>query len=93
MNVQTTDVQAKKLLKQIQTAAHQMHGKDLSQTREQFFELSKPLLAYLNQYYSGDKTFYRYFCSMAKKGWIQPDKGVHNPYMGSSMPTCGELIS
>lgn len=93
MNVQTEDAQAKKLLEQVHMAAHRMHGKDLKQTRELFFELSKPLLAYLNQYYSGDKTYYRYFCSMAKKAWIQPNKDVRNPYLGSEMPTCGELIS
>lgn len=93
MNVQTEDAQAKKLMEQVHMAAHQMNGKDLKQTRDLFFELSKPLLAYLNQYYSGDRTFYRYFCSMAKKAWIQPAKDVRNPYLGSEMPTCGELIS
>lgn len=93
MNIQTTDAQAKKLLEQVHMAVHQMKGEDLKQTREQFFELSKPLLAYLKQYYSGDRTYYRYFCTMAKKAWIQPIKDVHNPYLGSAMPTCGELIS
>jgi hypothetical protein len=87
------DPQIQKLLTQVEKAAKQIQGKDLKQTREQFFELSKPLLVYLNQFYSGNKEYYRYFCSMAKKGWIQAHKGVHNPYLGSTMPTCGEPIS
>jgi len=88
-----TDPQVQKLLIQVEKAANQIQGKDLKQAREQFFELSKPLLVYLNQFYSGQKTYYRYFCSMAKKGWIQPHKEVRNPYYGSSMLTCGDLIS
>lgn len=93
MNIQTTDAKSEKLLGQVHKAVHKMDGKDLKQTRDQFFELSKPLLVYLKQDYSGGRTYYRYFCSMANRGWIQPDKGVRNPYMGSSMPTCGEPIS
>jgi hypothetical protein len=88
-----TDTQVQKLLSQVEEAARHIQGKDLKQTREQFFELSKPLLVYLNQFYSGNREFYRYYCDMAKKGWIQPNKGASNPYMGSSMPTCGNLIS
>jgi hypothetical protein len=89
----TADPRVQKLLAQVEKAAKQIQGKDLKQTREQFFELSKPLLAYLHQFYSGKRQFYRYFCSMAKKGWIQPQKPVRNPYFGSSMLTCGNLIS
>ena len=87
------DPQISKLLVQAKTAATRIQGKNLTQTRNQFFELSKPLLVYLNRFYSGERTFYRYFCSMAKKGWIQPNKETRNPYYGSSMSTCGDLIS
>jgi hypothetical protein len=87
------DPQIQKLFTQMEKAANQIQDKDLKQTRNQFFELSKPLLVYLNQFYSGEKEYYRYFCDMVKKGWIQPKKGALNPYMGSAMPTCGELIS
>jgi hypothetical protein len=87
------DPQIAKLFVQIKTAANRIQGKDLKQTRDEFFELSKPLLVYLNQFYSGKKVFYRYFCTMAKKGWIQAHKETRNPYYGSSMLTCGDLIS
>jgi hypothetical protein len=29
---------------------------------------------------------------MVKKNWLQPDKETRNPYFGSSMLKCGELI-
>jgi hypothetical protein len=89
----TVTPQVHELLVQVGKAAHQIQGKDLKQTREQFSELSKPLLVYLNKFYSGKKEFYRYYCPMAKKAWIQAQKGAHNPYLGSAMPTCGDLIS
>jgi hypothetical protein len=87
------DAQIKKFLTEVQTAAQQIKGKDLESTRLQFFELSKPLFSYLHQHYKGQKSYFRYFCSMAKKGWVQPDKGVRNPYYGSSMLTCGTLVT
>lgn len=87
------DLKVQTIFSQVEKAANQIQGKDLKQAREQFFELSKPLLVYFNQFYSGKKEFYRYFCSMAKKAWIQPTKGASNPYLGSAMPTCGDLIS
>ncbi len=35
------------------------------------------------------------FCPMADDGkgasWIQPDGAISNPYLGRSMPTCGEV--
>ncbi len=38
---------------------------------------------------------YEAFCPMAfdSRGalWLQPSKGIHNPYFGQSMPGCGEL--
>jgi hypothetical protein len=76
----------------VSQATREIQGKDLEAARLSFFELSKPLLAYLHQFYKGEKEYFRYYCSMAKKGWIQPEKGTKNPYYGSSMLTCGELI-
>ncbi len=85
--------QVQKIFSDIQDAARRINGRDLKQVRLQFFELSKPLFAYLHQFYSGNMKLYRYFCSMEKKGWIQWDKEIRNPYMGSSMLKCGELVS
>jgi hypothetical protein len=86
------DASLARLAKDLGKAAQDIQGKNLEATRTEFFELSKPLLVYLNQSYSGSKEYYRYYCSMAKKGWVQLEEGTRNPYYGSSMLTCGELI-
>ena len=33
------------------------------------------------------------FCSMAKGSWLQKEKVIANPYYGSKMLRCGEIIS
>ena len=91
-SVKTTDPEVRKLLADIRTAAQKIQGQDLETARATFFELSGPLLVYLNRFHSSSDGYYRFFCPMAKKGWVQPDKDTRNPYYGSSMLRCGELI-
>jgi hypothetical protein len=90
--LKSADPASEKLGEDIARAAQSIQGENLEQTRLEFFELSKPLLVYLNTYYSGKETYYRFYCDMAKKGWVQSEKEIRNPYYGSSMLTCGELI-
>lgn len=90
--IQTENAKIEELASSLRKAAREIQGKDIEGARESFFEMSKPLLMFLHQFYTGDKEYFRYYCSMAKKGWIQPEKGTRNPYHGSSMLTCGELI-
>jgi len=92
VSVKTENSEIQGLAASVSAAAREIQGKDLEAARLRFFELSKPLLAYLHQFYQGEKDYFRYYCSMAKKGWIQAEKGTKNPYYGSSMLTCGELI-
>lgn len=87
-----TDGKAEKLFREMGGAAGDMAGKSLAEARQSFGTLSAAALVYLNQHYSGSRTFYRYFCGMAKKGWIQAREGVRNPYYGSEMLQCGELV-
>jgi Cu(I)/Ag(I) efflux system membrane fusion protein len=89
---QALDPGSRQLFADVKAAAERIRGKALKPAREEFFELSKPLFAYLHQDYKGQQHYYRYFCSMAKKGWIQAREGVRNPYYGSEMLTCGELV-
>jgi len=91
-DVNTTDAKVLPLMASIRKAAQTIQGKDLSSARIEFFELSKPLLAYVYQFYSGEQKYYRFYCDMAKKGWVQDSENLRNPYYGSSMLTCGELI-
>jgi Cu(I)/Ag(I) efflux system membrane fusion protein len=76
----------------IHKAAAGLTAPDLDTARQQFFALSRPLLEYLHQHYQGGREYFRYFCSMARKGWVQEDEEVRNPYHGTAMLTCGERI-
>ncbi len=63
---------------------------DLKEVRAAFKEFSDHLV-------EGElpKGFIVAFCPMADEGkgasWIQPDGVIANPYLGRSMPTCGEV--
>jgi len=84
---------AKTALEEIRKAASAIKTADLKTARNHFGELSKRMTAYLQAAFPGERKANQYYCSMAKKGWLQPDKGVRNPYYGSSMLKCGELVN
>lgn len=86
------DGPAAKMAADLKAAAEQFTAPDLKTARDQFFALSKPLLEYLHQHYSGGGEYFRFYCGMARKAWVQEDEGIRNPYHGSEMLTCGERI-
>lgn len=86
-----TAPKAKTELTALADAAAQLQSNDLKTARNQFGEVSKRLTAYL-QAAGVQKKPFQFYCPMAKKAWLQSDKSVRNPYYGSSMLTCGELI-
>jgi hypothetical protein len=73
-------------------AATKLQAADLKSARNGFGELSDKLIAYLQATGAKRNPPYQFFCSMVKKSWLQPDKKTRNPYYGSSMLTCGELV-
>lgn len=81
-----------KLIGEIRSAAQKIQGQDIETARAVFFDLSRPLLVYLNQFHSNREAVYRFYCPMAQKGWLQAEKEIKNPYYGSSMLACGQLI-
>ncbi|MFB3902542.1 MAG: hypothetical protein ACE15E_03755 [Acidobacteriota bacterium] len=76
----------------ISRAATALQGKNLEQTRHQFFELSKSIIAELKRNPSIRKAAFAYKCSMANKSWVQGQKEIRNPYYGKSMQKCGEPL-
>jgi hypothetical protein len=62
--------------------------------REHFVMLSEDVYS-LVKAFGGGKTLYHDHCPMANnnKGalWISETAEIKNPYMGSSMPTCGTV--
>lgn len=74
----------------ITTAARALAAaKGLDAQREAFKGLSKPMAMWATM--SKPAGVYVVFCSMAKASWLQTDKAIANPYMGSKMLTCGEI--
>jgi hypothetical protein len=64
---------------------------DLKQTREAFKSLSRPLAMWATM--SQPKGINVVYCSMAKASWLQSDATIANPYYGSEMLRCGEIVS
>jgi hypothetical protein len=87
-----SETQAKAQLLALSDTAAKLNAADLKSARNGFGDLSEKLIAYLKASGSRMNPPYQFYCSMAKKNWLQPDKAVRNPYYGSSMPTCGELV-
>ena len=81
-----------KLLAEIATAAREIKSAEaLDAVRAAFFELSKPLGRYRRL--TGDLDSKVAYCPMVKKAWVQPGDEVGNPYLGTEMPNCGQIIA
>jgi len=65
-------------------------AKDLPAARESFKNLSQSLIKYLGQEKVKTGRFEEIFCPMANAYWLQTNQNIANPYLGHSMPGCGE---
>jgi membrane fusion protein, copper/silver efflux system len=73
-------------------AAAKLRASDLKSARNGFGELSNSLIAFLQATQAKTNPPYQFYCPMVKKYWLQPATEVRNPYYGSSMLKCGELV-
>jgi hypothetical protein len=64
---------------------------DVNSAREAFKPLSKSLIKYLADNKVHSDSFTEVYCPMAEASWLQTESEVHNPYLGKSMPNCGEV--
>jgi len=64
--------------------------KDLGAMREAFKGLSRPMAMWATM--SKPKGVYVVYCSMQSASWLQKDKAIRNPYHGSQMLRCGEIV-
>jgi hypothetical protein len=76
----------------VANAAAKLQTTDLKSARNGFGELSDSMIAYLQATRAKRNPPFQFYCPMVKKNWLQPDKNVRNPYYGSSMLTCGDLV-
>jgi len=68
-------------------------AKDLETARAAFKSLSESLIEFTKGQKAATGTYHVAYCPMAKASWLQTGKTVMNPYMGKSMPHCGQLKS
>jgi Cu(I)/Ag(I) efflux system membrane fusion protein len=66
-------------------------AKDVSIARESFKDLSQSLIKYLSDRKVRTGELDEVFCPMANAYWLQTNKDIANPYLGHSMPGCGEI--
>jgi Cu(I)/Ag(I) efflux system membrane fusion protein len=66
-------------------------AEDLRTAREAFKGLSGSLVKYLADHKAGKGLYHEVYCPMARASWLQTEKNIKNPYMGTAMLTCGEL--
>jgi hypothetical protein len=64
---------------------------DLKAARVAFKPLSNSLIKYLTDNKAGKDTYHEAFCPMVGASWLQTEKNIKNPYMGSAMASCGEF--
>lgn len=66
-------------------------NRDLKKQRETFKSLSKSTYELIKVSNPG-QPIYKQYCPMADADWLSKEKAVKNPYYGSSMLTCGNVI-
>ena len=75
---------------------HIQHFSDIEQLRKSFQSVSVTMIEMTNSFTPLSSTIYVQHCPMAdnNKGadWLSKEKEIRNPYFGSSMLTCGEII-
>ena len=64
---------------------------DIKKQRETFKSLTKSTYD-LIKVAKSDQVVYKQYCPMADADWLSKEKAVRNPYYGSSMLTCGNVV-
>ena len=87
----------RKMLQQVATDSEHLHHLTVDEGRKVFKPLSQAIVTLATAYRGADATqpFQHFFCPMVPGGggdWLQADTKLLNPYFGSQMLTCGELV-
>jgi hypothetical protein len=67
-------------------------SKDLKSQREHFSGLSTNMIALAKKSKITTQPIYQMYCPMKKSNWLSSEKAVKNPYYGSAMLTCGNVV-
>ncbi len=93
----TLSEEQKTLLTNIETNAAHLHHVSISEARVKFKPISHAVVTLSTQLRGAQakRPFHQFFCPMVKEGegdWLQADDQLVNPYYGSQMLSCGELV-
>ncbi|MEO7976024.1 DUF3347 domain-containing protein [Flavobacterium sp.] len=82
----------KKVMKKLNADAKSISATtDLKKQRDTFKSLSKNTYD-LMKVLKSEQIVYKQYCPMADADWLSKEKAVKNPYYGSSMLTCGNVV-
>ena len=65
---------------------------DLKKQREQFARLSANMITLAKAVKLGAHPAYETYCPMKKASWLSDSKTIKNPYYGSAMLNCGNVV-
>ncbi len=65
---------------------------DLKKQREQFARLSTNMITLAKAVKLGSQPAYETYCPMKKASWLSDSKTIKNPYYGSAMLNCGNVV-
>ncbi len=81
------------LLRDIKENVSSMNLEEIEKTREDFVEISKLMIDFIDTVHLDEMPLYVFRCPMYPGVWIQENDTTENPYYGSAMLKCGEVIS
>ena len=67
--------------------------KDINKQRQYFANLSENMFAIAKAVKLSNDPVYQGYCPMKKTYWLTNEKVIKNPYYGSTMLTCGNIIA
>ncbi|MEJ7557423.1 MAG: DUF3347 domain-containing protein [Pedobacter sp.] len=76
----------------LEHAAKIAKSKDLKIQREHFAGLSTSMIALAKNSKLSAQPVYQMYCPMKKSNWLSSEKAVKNPYYGTAMLTCGNVV-
>jgi hypothetical protein len=76
----------------VKDAARIAGTKDLNKQREAFAYLSNNFAALAKAVRLSNEPVYKQYCPMKKTYWLSSEEEILNPYYGSAMLNCGEVV-
>ena len=66
--------------------------KDINRQRGYFANFSNNMILLAKSLKLGTAPIYEAYCPMKKSSWLAAERAIKNPYYGSAMLTCGQVV-